>query len=697
MPPMDERNLCLVAAEDGGLGVGTVEGYSLHLWWLLQTDRDGLGEWEHARVVIELEAMMSTSIGGRLNWLDVVGFAEGADTVFIIANDDAIFSVELVSGQIRKIGKKGYAEGSIFPFMSFYTPGTALSDLPDDLLVEILVRVPPVKGVFRKHAAPVCKAWSRVILVRVPPVKGRELRRYAATVCKTWRRISRNRNSQNPPSSTPADLRAALMDDAVGEILLRLPPGDPACLARVLLVCKPWRRLLSDRAFLRRYRAFHRTPPMLGFFNLYLDFVPGFASLPVPLPPPAGPCRALDCRHGRVLLHPWKEPFLTVSVWDPVTGDQQSFGSPVDLRDCFAAAVLCSSHGGCDHLECSGGPFLVVIASVGPNNHSGIGVALSIYSSETGAWSLPISFDLNCEYEIRAAPSLLAADALYFAAEYGVSILKYDLDRGVPLVISMPPIHRQDMRLITAEDGGLGVAAVERAKPDDGIGEWVHNKVIKLDATITSAGIGNALALFFISANRTVYNAIFSVELPSGRIKKIGKKRTFGVIFPFMSFYTPGTPPPRRPTPHGASSTTRPERLLPASGGSSSAPPPAMATGLLLAKPGVSPLCPGRLLLFLFLLRPTAPPPPRVGPDPRHGGRCAPPPPAPAAASRLRFFLLIPCCERKRSAATGLGPLEREVVTWLHPDANAHFPCSLCPPSPPPLSVVYEFSHKKVI
>ncbi|CAL4900151.1 unnamed protein product [Urochloa decumbens] len=49
-----------------------------------------------------------------------------------------------------------------------------------------------------------------------------------------------------------------LVDDLIGEILLRLKPGEPGCLVRASLVCKPWRRLVSDPAFRRRYRAFHR-------------------------------------------------------------------------------------------------------------------------------------------------------------------------------------------------------------------------------------------------------------------------------------------------------------------------------------------------------------------------------------------------------------------------------------------------------
>uniref|UniRef100_A0A0D3GLT6 F-box domain-containing protein n=1 Tax=Oryza barthii TaxID=65489 RepID=A0A0D3GLT6_9ORYZ len=58
-----------------------------------------------------------------------------------------------------------------------------------------------------------------------------------------------------------------LTDDLVAEILLRLRPSEPACLVRASAVCKPWRRLLTDQAFLRRYRDFHGAPPLLGFLH----------------------------------------------------------------------------------------------------------------------------------------------------------------------------------------------------------------------------------------------------------------------------------------------------------------------------------------------------------------------------------------------------------------------------------------------
>jgi hypothetical protein len=96
----------------------------------------------------------------------------------------------------------------------------------------------------------------------------------------------------------------------VGEILVRIPPDDPATLVRASLVCKPWRRLLCDRAFRRRYGAFHRAPPLLGYIHNHSISGPRFVSTATPSSVPLkafGGCsnngwRVIDCRHGRVLF-----------------------------------------------------------------------------------------------------------------------------------------------------------------------------------------------------------------------------------------------------------------------------------------------------------------------------------------------------------------------------------------------------------
>ncbi|CAN6180957.1 unnamed protein product [Urochloa humidicola] len=107
-----------------------------------------------------------------------------------------------------------------------------------------------------------------------------------------------------PPPPPPA-----LMEELVEEVLLRFPPSEPASLFRVALVCKRWCRLISGTRFRRRFREFHRTPPMLGLvcssFPTGKDvgiarFMPATAFCS----PPADRrfCCAIDARHGRVLL-----------------------------------------------------------------------------------------------------------------------------------------------------------------------------------------------------------------------------------------------------------------------------------------------------------------------------------------------------------------------------------------------------------
>ncbi|EMS68527.1 hypothetical protein TRIUR3_12496 [Triticum urartu] len=62
--------------------------------------------------------------------------------------------------------------------------------------------------------------------------------------------------------------RPELIDDLLGEVLLRLPPDEPEHLFRAAIVCKSWLRIVCDPAFRRRYRAFHGAPPLLGLLHL---------------------------------------------------------------------------------------------------------------------------------------------------------------------------------------------------------------------------------------------------------------------------------------------------------------------------------------------------------------------------------------------------------------------------------------------
>ncbi|CAN6209215.1 unnamed protein product [Urochloa humidicola] len=149
-----------------------------------------------------------------------------------------------------------------------------------------------------------------------------------------------------PPPPPPPEL----INYAVAEILLRLPPDDPACLIRASLVCKPWRRIASSAAFLRRYRRahHHRSPPLLAFIagSYFLGPTPRFVAttataFPFRRAASYDYCRGyfpLDCRHGRLLLKKLEtDHFL---VWDPVSGDRNYVPEPPIVW--FAAAVRCT-------------------------------------------------------------------------------------------------------------------------------------------------------------------------------------------------------------------------------------------------------------------------------------------------------------------------------------------------------------------
>ena len=255
-----------------------------------------------------------------------------------------------------------------------------------------------------------------------------------------------------PPPCCPRSL-PALMEELVEEILLRIPPDEPAHLFRATLVCKPWRRILSHPGFLRRYRALHRAPPLLGYFyNLISHGDPGLkppfvSTTAVPHLDTSGVKWAHDCRHGRVLI---EAPGGGLIVWDPITGDKKTL---ISYTTC---AVLCAAMDGCDHLDCHAGPFLVVCCGTNLGSQ-GFETWATMYSSETKEWSALISIDVN--HCLDARPTRLIRNALYLSLDYGKTMLKYDLIRHELSVISSSPRVTGAIAM-ELDDGGLGFVAM---------------------------------------------------------------------------------------------------------------------------------------------------------------------------------------------------------------------------------------------
>ncbi|CAO1948877.1 unnamed protein product [Urochloa humidicola] len=377
-----------------------------------------------------------------------------------------------------------------------------------------------------------------------------------------------------PPPRRPPPL----IDDAIVEIILRLPPHEPEHLFRAALVCKPWLRILCDPDFRRRYRAFHGTPPLLGL--LYRRQVvqgPPAARFVSTTSMPDFPfqghtdsrhrARPLDCRHGRVLVHMLREKNRDYLVWDPVTGDRHDLPSPDIDWLIYTAAVFCTADG-CDHLDCHDGPFRVVFVATDDGEEI---VKATAYSSETGAWSVPVSLDDSCECYAQHMRDALAeghyyipyvqprrgaviGDEVYFTLRWGNEIIKYNL-RDDSLSMINPPSHTAyEIALMVMDDSSLGFACIECCSlylwsmkvNSKGAAEWVQRRVIKLETIIPSvdpgheasvAVVGSAegVGVIFISTDA----GLFTVDLKSEQVRKVDEPEVYFSVLPYMSFYTP--------------------------------------------------------------------------------------------------------------------------------------------------------------
>ncbi|XP_020155903.1 uncharacterized protein [Aegilops tauschii subsp. strangulata] len=255
-------------------------------------------------------------------------------------------------------------------------------------------------------------------------------------------------------------------DDLLLEILLHLPP-EPIYLLRASLVSKHWLRLIHDARFLRRFRAFHGTPPVLDFLNNQPEaplFVPTSAAFAAPSSTTSHDSWwALDCRHGRALLQSRNSG--NPLVWDLMSGENRCLPRPppalddYDLGYGFNAAVL-RADGEEDRVHCRSCPFLVAMAFTNRDD-AGL-ISACVYSFDTGVWGDVIS--VATEEDIEMHPTALVGDTLYWLMSAGC-ILALDLDKHSLQTTEVPNdmfcYYKGTIVLMPAEGGGLGFATVE--------------------------------------------------------------------------------------------------------------------------------------------------------------------------------------------------------------------------------------------
>ncbi|KAG2639738.1 hypothetical protein PVAP13_2KG041048 [Panicum virgatum] len=278
--------------------------------------------------------------------------------------------------------------------------------------------------------------------------------------------------------------------------------------------------------------------------------------------------RPLDCRHGRVLLHVADGGWHFV-VWDPVTGGQHRLQEPGVPWLIYSGAVFCAVIG-CNHLDCHGGPFRVVFIATDDDDDI---VKASVYSSETGEWSMKASLDSNSEpYAKHRRDAMLAArarnytpyvqprrgavigDQVYFTLRHGNAIVKYDWSKNCLSMINpqSPGVLTTRIALMVMEDMSLGFAGTfgsslhlwSRKVDSEGAAEWVQCRVIELETIIPVAdssdkplvvGSAEGVGVIFVSTGV----GLFTIELSSGKVRKVGEPGVYFSVLPYMSFYTP--------------------------------------------------------------------------------------------------------------------------------------------------------------
>ncbi|CAL4900297.1 unnamed protein product [Urochloa decumbens] len=370
-------------------------------------------------------------------------------------------------------------------------------------------------------------------------------------------------------SGSPAPAFLPDNEDILLEILLRLPPL-PSSLPRASLVCKRWRRLLSGPHFLRRFRAHHRKPPMLGFF--FVDFDNDNGPIPVFTPTLTTPDRIpparfsfphqpdecllfLGCRHGLALL--FNRSKLEAVVWDPITGLRLSTALPPEMkRNDRHRHLKFDMYNGAVMGNCCSGAFKVVMVFT----NALYGLAwVCLYDSESGKWGNIISTVVPSSTSL-AQPSILVGNAVCWLLHIeGGGVLRFDTDKQSLDVVKIPEdIHvTNDSRvdLLRTVDGGLGIAILSKqiiqlwgqTAVSDHVVTWVLQKTIELDKFISlSPSVETQLTTIvgFDEDNNVIFLwttiGVFMIQLESMKFTALSKDNCIQIFYPYTSVYSAG-------------------------------------------------------------------------------------------------------------------------------------------------------------
>ena len=103
----------------------------------------------------------------------------------------------------------------------------------------------------------------------------------------------------------------------------------------------------------------------------------------------------------------------------------------------------------------------------------------------------------------------------------------------------------EDMSLGFAGTFGSSLHLWSRKVDSEGAAEWVQCRVIELETIIPVAdssdkplvvGSAEGVGVIFVSTGV----GLFTIELSSGKVRKVDEPADYFSVLPYMSFYTPG-------------------------------------------------------------------------------------------------------------------------------------------------------------
>ncbi|KAM0857945.1 hypothetical protein ACQ4PT_048132 [Festuca glaucescens] len=354
-------------------------------------------------------------------------------------------------------------------------------------------------------------------------------------------------------------------DDLLLEILLRLPP-QPSSLLRASVVCNRWRRLVSDPGFLRRFRAHHRKPPLLGFISLH-GYGPRYCFTPTLDPPdripapcfsltqrPGGECLALvDCRHGLALFLNKKQPEAV--VWNPISGRQCRVALPPEF-DNTVAAVLCAAgdddpthaHGDCDLSS-----FKLALVRSGQGHTRAFAC---LYKSKSAAWGNIISTTITDSLSNWGRGTVLIRNTFCWMISAEGDILQLDFDDARKLVVIEKPLYRHtgyfSSEIIRTEETSLGLIVLTELsmllwlirmrlahgslrKPFE-LASHLSPRAPVEDICPLIQGYDEDQNVIFLRTSI----GLFMIQLDSMRFKEIFGTNFITSYFPYTSYYASG-------------------------------------------------------------------------------------------------------------------------------------------------------------